>query len=167
MTARENELWNHNGEYGIDGGLNAIAGLIGMGMAGLVLTGLGRAHARSQKHLLATFEMLGGLVLLQAVPSYLHSTRRGKFLVWSKLLESLLLRGDEHVLDMGCGRGAVLAMIAKLLPRGRAVGLDLCVRDPLTALRLRMRELAQTRIRYGYRKIRVLLIRERWQWARN
>ena len=33
-------------------------------------------------------------------------------------------------------------------------------RDPLTALRLRMRELAQTRIRYGYRKIRVLLIRE-------
>ena len=30
-------------------------------------------------------------------------------------------------------------------------------------LRLRMRQLAQTRIRYGYRKIRVLLIREGWQ----
>ena len=37
------------------------------------------------------------------------------------------------------------------------------IRDPLTALRLRMRELAQTRIRYRYRKIRVLLIREGWQ----
>ncbi len=37
------------------------------------------------------------------------------------------------------------------------------IRNPLTALRLRMRELAQTRIRYGYRKIRVLLIREGWQ----
>jgi len=37
------------------------------------------------------------------------------------------------------------------------------IRDPLTALRLRMRELAQTRIGYGYRKIRVLLIREGWQ----
>jgi helix-turn-helix protein/chromate transporter len=37
------------------------------------------------------------------------------------------------------------------------------IRDPLTALRLRMRELAQTRIRYGYRKIWVLLIREGWQ----
>ena len=35
-------------------------------------------------------------------------------------------------------------------------------REPLTELRLRMRELAQTRIRYGYRKIRVLLIREGW-----
>ena len=37
------------------------------------------------------------------------------------------------------------------------------IRDPLTELRLRMRQLAQTRIRYGYRKIRVLLIREGWQ----
>ena len=34
------------------------------------------------------------------------------------------------------------------------------IRAPLTALRLRMRELVQTRIRYGYRKIRVLLIRQ-------
>ena len=37
------------------------------------------------------------------------------------------------------------------------------IRDPLTELRLRMRALAQARIRYGYRKIRVLLIREGWQ----
>jgi putative transposase len=36
------------------------------------------------------------------------------------------------------------------------------VREPRTALRLRMRELAQTRVRYGYRKIGVLLKREGW-----
>lgn len=35
-------------------------------------------------------------------------------------------------------------------------------RDPRTALRQRMTELARTRIRYGYRKIRVLLNREGW-----
>ena len=35
-------------------------------------------------------------------------------------------------------------------------------RDPRTALRQRIRELAQTRVRYGYRKIRVLLNREGW-----
>ena len=35
-------------------------------------------------------------------------------------------------------------------------------RDPRTALRQRMREIAQTRVRYGYRKIRVLLNREGW-----
>lgn len=31
------------------------------------------------------------------------------------------------------------------------------------ALRLRIREIAQTRVRYGYRKIRVLLNREGWK----
>jgi hypothetical protein len=36
-------------------------------------------------------------------------------------------------------------------------------REPRTALRLRIREIAQVRVRYGYRKIRVLLNREGWQ----
>jgi putative transposase len=35
-------------------------------------------------------------------------------------------------------------------------------RDPLTALRQRMRELAQTRVRFGYRRLLVLLRREGW-----
>jgi putative transposase len=34
--------------------------------------------------------------------------------------------------------------------------------EPRTALRLRIREIAQARVRYGYRKIRVLLKREGW-----
>jgi putative transposase len=36
------------------------------------------------------------------------------------------------------------------------------IREPMTALRLRIREIAQARVRYGYRKIRVLLKREGW-----
>jgi putative transposase len=36
-------------------------------------------------------------------------------------------------------------------------------KDPQTALRFRIREIAQARVRYGYRKIRVLLNREGWQ----
>ena len=36
-------------------------------------------------------------------------------------------------------------------------------RDPLTALRLRLRELAQTRVRFGYRRLLVLLQREGWE----
>jgi putative transposase len=37
------------------------------------------------------------------------------------------------------------------------------VRDPLTALRKRMRELAETRVRFGYRRLLVLLRREGWE----
>jgi len=36
------------------------------------------------------------------------------------------------------------------------------VKDPQTALRRRMREIAQIRIRYGYLRIHVLLRREDW-----
>jgi len=36
-------------------------------------------------------------------------------------------------------------------------------KDPRTALRMRIREIAQARVRYGYRKIRVLLNREGWK----
>lgn len=35
-------------------------------------------------------------------------------------------------------------------------------KDPLIALRQRMRELAQTRVRFGYRRLRVLMQREGW-----
>jgi putative transposase len=37
------------------------------------------------------------------------------------------------------------------------------VRDPLTALRTRLRELAEARVRWGYRRLTILLKREGWQ----
>ena len=37
---------------------------------------------------------------------------------------------------------------------------------PLTSLRQRMREWAQTRVRFGYRRLRVLMQREGWQVGR-
>jgi trans-aconitate 2-methyltransferase len=35
------------------------------------------------------------------------------------------LRGDETVLDAGCGTGRLTASLRDLLPRGRVIGLDL------------------------------------------
>jgi len=55
----------------------------------------------------------------------LHASSRGKFVVWEELLDHLDLRGDERVLDVGCGRGAVLLLAARRLTTGRAVGVDL------------------------------------------
>jgi arsenite methyltransferase len=54
-----------------------------------------------------------------------YSTGPGKLSVWKGLLDDLDLRGDEHVLDIGCGRGAVLIAAAHRLPRGRATGADI------------------------------------------
>jgi hypothetical protein len=41
------------------------------------------------------------------------------------------------------------------------------VRDPRTAMRLRMHEIAQTHVRYGYRRVHIMLKREGWSGGRN
>jgi cyclopropane fatty-acyl-phospholipid synthase-like methyltransferase len=66
-----------------------------------------------------------GLWLFLNAAVFVHTTRTGKFAVWAELLDRLELKGDERLLDIGCGRGAVLLMAAERLPRGRAVGVDL------------------------------------------
>src|SRR5262245_9909917 len=63
--------------------------------------------------------------LLACAGSCLYTTLRGKFVVWAELLDQLHLRGDERILDLGCGRGAVLLMAAQHLTTGQAVGVDL------------------------------------------
>jgi len=66
-----------------------------------------------------------GAFFLANASSFLYTTRRGKFQVWEDILNGLHLRGDERVLDMGCGRGAVLTAVAKRLTTGRVTGIDL------------------------------------------
>jgi arsenite methyltransferase len=61
----------------------------------------------------------GALWLFLNAGWFVYATRVGKFAVWSKLLDRLELKGDERLLDIGCGRGAVLLMAAQRLPRGR------------------------------------------------
>src|SRR2546423_15378287 len=42
-----------------------------------------------------------------------------------KVLSRLRLRGDEVVLDAGCGTGRLTADLLDVLPRGRVIGIDL------------------------------------------
>jgi arsenite methyltransferase len=57
--------------------------------------------------------------------SFFYTTRHGKFRVWEDVLDGLRLGGDERILDMGCGRGAVLIAVARRLTTGRVTGIDL------------------------------------------
>ncbi len=68
-------------------------------------------------------------MLLAQSACFLHTTLRGKHRIWKHELDQLGLAGDEQLLDLGCGRGAILIEAARRLPRGRAVGADLWTHD--------------------------------------
>jgi SAM-dependent methyltransferase len=76
-----------------------------------------------------TAKLTAGTVLLAHAGIYLHTTLRGKLRVWERELDRAGLKGDEQLLDLGCGRGAVLIEAARRLPEGRAVGADLWSKD--------------------------------------
>lgn len=63
--------------------------------------------------------------------------------------------------------GVKLRWACTLIKQTRSTQYYQSVKDPKTALRQRMHEIARTRVRYGYRRIHVLLKREGWQLGRN
>jgi arsenite methyltransferase len=69
--------------------------------------------------------LLCALLMTAQFLLYAQATWRGKFQVWRELLDGMCLREDEELLDLGCGRGAVLMAAADKLPCGHAVGVDL------------------------------------------
>jgi arsenite methyltransferase len=68
--------------------------------------------------------LLNGSWFLLTSALMLWSSRRGKLIARDRLLDRLRLRGDETVLDIGCGHGLLLIGAAKRLPHGRAIGVD-------------------------------------------
>src|SRR3984957_5086116 len=128
MTELATELTRPRGRYGVDGDYRVIPAPVIFG--GYLL--LCVAASVFAGKLLASGRTLFGLgvavvafLLISVVVSIRRFSRRGKFEVWARLLTRIGLRGDERVLDLGCGRGAVLLTAAKLVPRGSAVGVDI------------------------------------------
>jgi SAM-dependent methyltransferase len=69
--------------------------------------------------------LIGAAFAIATLATLLHTMLAGKFVAWSEILARLDLRGDENLLDVGCGRGAVLVAAAHRLREGRATGVDL------------------------------------------
>lgn len=62
----------------------------------------------------------------------LYASKRGKIRDRDKLLNLVPWRGDEQVLDVGCGRGLMLIGAAKRLTSGKAFGIDIWQSEDLS-----------------------------------
>ncbi len=103
------------GSYGVDAPYVPVLSAIGA----VVFIGLAVAGSAPGVSLLMA------LVLIGQAGCYLHATLRGKFVIWRRIIDQMELKGDEQLLDVGCGRGMVMLTAATALPDGVVVGLDL------------------------------------------
>ena len=114
-------------DYGIDAppvvrnlALGGIA-LVIVGMAAFVFI----SEPRWLKYILGYWGLFAGGSMLLTSLLMIWSSKAGKLHQRQILIESLQLKGDETVLDVGCGRGLLLNEAAKHLPDGKAIGVDL------------------------------------------
>ncbi|OBG56453.1 MULTISPECIES: class I SAM-dependent methyltransferase [unclassified Mycobacterium] len=121
-------MHDHRGDYGIDGSFHTLSvrlQAIGLAAQTAALAGWAALSWARGKRLTAALAATSAAGIASSATLYVYATRVGKFVVWARVLDELRLTGDETVLDLGCGRGAVLLAAAKRLPRGRAIGVDL------------------------------------------
>lgn len=94
----------------------------------LVVSGLAFASTRFLPHLfhlnVRWLEWIACIYFLAGALGMLNYNKSGKLRFRDRILASLPWRGDESVLDVGCGRGLLLIGAAQRLDSGRAVGVD-------------------------------------------
>ena len=124
--------YENKGDYGIDGSFHKVSArgqAIGVAVQAAALAVWSGTSLARGKRLTAALTGTSAAGIAGSAALYIYATKAGKFEVWNRILDDMRLHGDETVLDMGCGRGAVLLAVAKRLPRGRAIGVDLWQAD--------------------------------------
>lgn len=119
---------DHRGDYGVDGSFHTVSArgqVVGIAAQTAALAGWAAISWARGKRVTAALAATSAVGIASSAALYAYATRVGKFVVWDRVLGDLAPAGDETVLDLGCGRGAVLLAAAKRLPRGRAIGVDL------------------------------------------
>ncbi len=122
-------------DYGIDAPihvrrwLNRGISLIVLGAAVYIMN---RSNApRAGAAVCAALAIVGAAFVAGAIVMR-WSSRNAKPLLRDQMLDALPWRGDEKVLDVGCGRGLLLIGAAKRLTSGKATGVDVWNKEDLS-----------------------------------
>lgn len=109
-------------DYGIDAP-QVVLGLVVFGSIALSLAVASRAFLGPRQPWFLIGLASGSSLLLTALVM-VWGSKVGKLAVRDRVLDRLALRGDELVLDAGCGRGLLLIGAARRLTTGKAIGVD-------------------------------------------
>lgn len=122
-------------DYGIDAPYVirnlAIAGAIALLVFALMATGVWSGRIAGVRFGAIGFLFMAIALFVSAVGMW-WSSRYGKVSEREKLLSLINWRGDEQVLDVGCGRGLMLIGAAKRLTTGKATGIDIWQSEDLS-----------------------------------
>ncbi|HEY8182857.1 MAG TPA: class I SAM-dependent methyltransferase [Thermoanaerobaculia bacterium] len=122
-------------DYGIDAPY-VIRNLLIAAAAAFILFALGATGVWSGRVGPLRFGIIGflwmGIALLATGIFMWWSSKYGKVNAREKLISLIKWRGDEQVLDVGCGRGLLLIGVAKRLTTGQATGVDIWQSEDLS-----------------------------------
>ena len=115
-------------DYGLDAPklVRRFTGRAILFIAGAVILYLANRSANPGLALpLASVLLAIGLIFAIITGVMILSSRVAKPKIRDRILDSIPWRGDENVLDVGCGRGLFLIGAAKRLTTGKATGVDI------------------------------------------
>jgi SAM-dependent methyltransferase len=128
-------------DYGIDAP-GVIRNLLLVAAAGILIWATAAAHLWSGvvtigpvRLVLASMVIWPGVACLLMAVWMLWDSKIGKVRERERLLDHIAWRGDERVLDVGCGRGLMLIGAAKRLTTGHATGVDIWQAEDLSGNR--------------------------------
>ena len=103
-------------------------GLSLLALTGLILSAASFSGLWADSSLLKFSTLtLGFLLILPALLAGLFALRKWNYvaIIRKRIFDSIALRGDEKVLDVGCGGGLLLNGAAMQLTSGKATGIDI------------------------------------------
>jgi SAM-dependent methyltransferase len=110
-----------------------LAGGAGLLLAGAAVCGLWSGVLLNINFVWAGFSWGSACTAMGA--SMVWSSKVGKVRAREALLDRIGWRGDEAVLDVGCGRGLLLIGAARRLTTGKAIGIDIWQSEDLSGNR--------------------------------